>query len=79
MYTWNGKLQLAKGHICYTKEEESANSEIEFEIGSLMIMNSVLSFFSSVEIFCKKVNMYISNSWYELANLKNCFLKGCST
>ena len=78
MYTWTGKLGLSKGLICYTKEEESANSEIELEIGSLMFMVSFLSFFSSVEIFCKKVNMYISNSWSELANLKNCFLKGCS-
>ena len=61
MYTWTGKLGLSKGLICYTKEEESANSEIELEIGSLMFMVAILSFFSSVEIFFEKSNIHISN------------------
>ncbi len=63
MYTLNGKLWLSKGPIFYTKEEESANSETEFEIGSLMFMVAFLYFLVVLKCFVNKANLYISNSF----------------
>jgi hypothetical protein len=66
---------LLKGPIFYTKEEESATSENEFKIGSLMFMNAFLFILVVLKCFVNKVNMHISNSLSQLANLKNYFSK----